>query len=208
MPDLIVCTGVEFGTGDLGELKLAGANDNPWTLPGLMADENALNVDPAGGVWTAPHGCYSWLSQQTNKTLSTALAAGGTYSAPLTAVTIANPSSASKMRLTVAVKFRMYLTSPAGGLVYHRASLLYGGSPATVWTMASKSQPISASVPIVDSQTEVLETLVAAGASVTLQLAQSFVSHASSAAMTVTGYEADIAHTGWLIDPTQAGGVS
>lgn len=206
MPDLNVCTGKAFAAGSLGELVVAGSNSHAWTLSGSMAANNGLNTDPAGGLWTAPHGCYYSYQEQSASSLSQALAASP-WNVPLTSPTFANPSSASRMRLRADVHARLIVNANASSLGQVSAGAQFtGGVSTTTPGVPIPNSTTAAVTGLWVSITNQAEVLVNAGATATLGLTIS--AWLIGGTVTVTAWVVGVHFYGWLLDPTQAGGIS
>jgi len=206
MPDLNVCTGKAFTTGSLGELVVAGSNGNAWSLAGSMAANNGLNTDPGGGLWTAPHGSYYAYQEQSASSLSQALASTP-WNVPTTTPTFANPSAASRMRLRAAVQARLIVNANASSLGQMSSGVQFTGGVATVTPGVPIPNSLTSSVTgLWVSIYSEAEVLVNAGATASLGLTIS--AWLLGGTVTVTSWVVGIHLWGWLLDPTQAGGIS
>jgi hypothetical protein len=208
VPNLNVCTGKAFGTGPSGELVIAGSNNNIWPFSASIASANGLNTDPvSGGLWTAPHGCYSVVQEQIASSLSQALSTTA-WPIPTTAYTFTNPSSAAKMRINALVQVRatMNVSAACAGFVTN-SCLLTGGTGVRNST-SHLANPTAGTVNGLSvSSWNVSEAIVNPGAVATLTCSHT-ATMMGAAAVTLTSWVSWVLFTAWLIDPTQAGGVS
>lgn len=206
MPDLNVCTGPAFGVGGSGELVVAGSGSHSWTLAGSISANNGLNTDPVNGLWTAPHGCYSTAVQQFADGLSQSLSATA-WVFPTTAFTFVNPSTASQMRIAAWVHARMTVNLAASSAAFLFNSPQFVGGAAVRDAYGNIANPTTGAVNgLKASAWDVTETVVAAGATATLNTPCSATLIGGTA--TLTNWSVWVQYVAWLLDPTQAGGIS
>lgn len=207
MPNLNVCTGHAFGTGTSGELVIAGSNGNAWTLAGSISTGNGLNTDPANGLWTAPHGCYCAINDQSGASLSQALSTTP-WPFPNVSVTIPNPSSVSKVRMVAWVQARMTVNMAAASFAYVNNICSFAGFAAGRTAYDNVANPTASTVNGVNASSwNVAHGYFNAGATATLSMTcQAAIFGA--AAVTLTSWTVWVRYVAWLLDPTQAGGIS
>lgn len=207
MPNLNVCTGPAFTTGSLGELVVAGSGNKSWSLAGPIAANNGLNTDPANGLWTAPHGCYQQTTQQFADGVSQSLS-GTAWAYPTTAFTFTNPSAVAQIRVVAWVHARMTVNLAASSAAFVFNTIQFAGSPNGVRDgYGHVSNPTAATVNgLKGSAWDTTSTVVAAGGTAALNGTWSATLVGGTA--TLTNWSVWVEFVAWLLDPTQAGGIS
>lgn len=208
MPDLNVCTGPAFTTGGSGELVVAGSGSKSWPFGAPIAANNGLNTDPVNGLWTAPHGCYAVVSEQSASSLSQALSTTA-WPIPSTGFTFANPSATAKMRITALVHARMTVNLAAASAAFITNSIQFAGAAGVRNASNHIANPIAGAVsgmPV--SAWNVTETFVDAGATATLNASCTATLLTGSGAVTLTAWVVWVQFVVWLLDTTQAGGIT
>jgi hypothetical protein len=207
MPNLNVCTGKAFSTGPSGELTIAGSNNNAWSLAAPIASANGLNTDPAGGLWTAPHGCYAVSQEQSALSLSQSLTATA-WPIPTTGYTFTNPSSASKMRVAAWVHARMSANLSATSGAFLSNTCQFAGGLGVRNAITHLVNPTAATVNgLTVSAWNVCEVVVNPGATATLNCTHTATLF-GTAAVVLTSWVSWVQFVAWLLDPTQAGGIT
>ena len=207
MPNLNVCTGPAFGVGSSGQLVVAGSNSNSWTLAGSISANNGLNTDPVNGLWTAPHGCFSTTTQQFADGISQGLSTTA-FTFPTTAFTFTNPSPAAQMRIAAWVHARMTVNLAASSAAFVYNTCQFAGSSVGVRDgFGHAGNPTSGTVNgLKASAWETTETVVAAGGTATLN--GTWQATLIGGTATLTNWSVWVQFIAWLLDPTQAGGIS
>lgn len=206
--------GGEFILDPQGNMRIRGANKLQWPLMPPMNSVNGLNVDPAKGLWTAPHGCYRTGSFYSASGLSVALTQASPWTNPATTggtlkpLTVNNPSSCQSMAVYAWGYSYITVTMPPGTQVSHRASLGYGSLSNTV-ILGNELNPTGAGSTYgwadrrhIPASYTPHGTLVPPGGSLVLWPNMGATSVGSG---TITGWENWTVAQYILLDPTQAG---
>lgn len=218
MPDLIVCTGPEFGRGSLGELRVANTravtwpySSSPATAAAQMAAANALRFDgvlgtPAGGLWV-PQVAPSGGTVRQSATPATVVPVGAAVvEDTLTAVPFTNPSAVQVMGVKCTMTWQSDVT--VGGSTWAElwtGATLSVGSPAIPW-FAQDSNAAGASTFIWHSSvTEALYFTVPVSSALNLLPRIGVKNFTGSAALAWTGWRFIATWSSWLIDPVTAG---
>jgi len=202
---LNVCIGPPFTVGGTGELEINGAKSLAWPFGAAIGSNNGLNVDPSGGLWTAPHGVYSLTDNQSG-VVSVPVASGGTWSMPANNRAIVNPSPTSQMQIFGTSIFNLNVTpGTTAALVISMwgaaedstvtPTLFYSNETTTGTTLSTTnfvSYPFNFIIPAAGTKQ------ISYNSGITLSLNSG----------TVTGWSLRTKGVGILIDPSQAGGVT
>lgn len=209
MPNLNVCTGKAFGVGSSGELVIAGSGSKLWTLAGPIAANNGLNTDPVNGLWTAPHGCYSQFTRQQQTGLATLVNSSTNFVVPAVPFLWTNPSSAQQARVLVFAQTRIDASVSASTLLQAVASgnLGVGASGMSTPVLQMGNPTTGGAVNVTGTGMVTAEILVAPSGTATWTPSAT-VSWNGGTTGTVSQWFMDVAFLAFLLDPSQAGGIS